>query len=154
MKKNILIYLFLLIFIVSCDKEVKTETIVSLKYPDGTAMQESIYKWKGNDKIKIKEIGYYPNGTIEYEGEVNEAQKKNGLWIYWFENGQKWLEENYENNILHGDFNEWYMSGEKSFEGEYSDGIPSGEWIFYDDEGNKTKRLTYKNGKVVDEKKY
>ncbi len=149
-----ILFISLLLINNSCEKEVKTETLVIMKYPDGTSMKEEIYKWRGNIKLKIKEIGYFPNGLIEYEGEVNEEQKKHGVWTYWHENGNKWLEENYQNNMLHGKFIEWYKSGEISFEGEYSDGIPSGEWIFWDDQGNKTKKLIYKNGKVAEEKTY
>jgi len=148
MKKIILLAFVIMIF--SCAKEIKTETVVLSKYPDGTTLTEGIYKWRGNEKVKIKEISYFPSGVIEYEGELNYKQQKHGLWVYWYEDGTKWLEENYENNILHGKFTEWYLSGEKSYEGEYSDGIPAGTWTFWDADGNKSKELVYKNGKAVE----
>jgi len=151
--KNIqILILFFALFITSCGDDF--ERIVISSYSDGTPLKVGVYTWKGNSQILIKEINYYPNGEIETEGELNEKGKKHGKWTYWYENGKKWIEENYSEDIRNGDYTEWYMSGEKSFNGEYSNGFPSGTWTFWNDEGKKTKKLYYENGDVIDEKTY
>ncbi len=152
MKYFQIILLGLSLLVISCGDDY--ERILISSYSDGTPLKVGVYKWKGNSRILMKEINYYPNGEIETEGELNEDGQKHGLWVYWHENGKKWLEENYQNSLRHGEFIEWYMSGDKSFEGEYENGFPSGKWTFWDEDGNKTKQLIYENGEVVEEKNF
>jgi antitoxin component YwqK of YwqJK toxin-antitoxin module len=141
MKKSYLFLILLIVTILSCGDDY--ERIIISSFPDGTPMQVGVYKWKGNKHIMIKEINYFPNGEIEIEGELNEDGQKHGVWIYWYNNGKKWLEENYQNDVRHGELIEWYMSGDKSFEGEYENGLPAGKWTFWDEDGNKTNQTIY-----------
>ena len=51
--------------------------------------------------------GYYKNG------------KKDGLWEYWYPEGQMRSEENYENGIENGVTTCWYQNGQKLSEKNY-----------------------------------
>ena len=56
--------------------------------------------------------------------------KKDGLWIYWYENGQKASRKTYINNKKDGKWTQWYENGQMKSEGTYKDGkeISSKEW--------------------------
>ena len=72
-------------------------------------------------------VDYYSpedGGGVMEEGDYKDG-KKDGLWTYWYENGQKKREENYK--------------GDKR----------NGLWTWWDEDGNVTDTETYKNGKLV-----
>ena len=69
---------------------------------------------------------------------------KNGNWIYWTYDGQKYLEENYNNDIKDGLFIEWHDNGIKKQECSFEEGFESGIWIYWNDEGKKYLQESYK----------
>lgn len=60
---------------------------------------------------KIREISYYPNGKIDYEG-VFKNEKEHGTWVYYYDDGQKKFEENYKNGLEDGKQYEWEPDGQ------------------------------------------
>jgi len=50
---------------------------------------------------------------------------------------------------LEGLFITWYENGQKEFEGNFNDGKLEGLWTGWNEEGNVIKNETYKDGKVV-----
>jgi len=98
---------------------------------------------QNNKEIIVKETRFYPNGEKSEEGGLNEAGKKHGVWTQWFANGEKWIEETYEDGMRTGEFTVWKENGLKEYEGSYKQDQPSGKWIFYDKKGNKDKVTNY-----------
>ena len=148
MKKTIVLILFA-IFLFSCAEEELKEVVIST-YVDETPMVTNLSKWVGNEQIVVKEIRYFPNGEKEAEICFNDEGQIHGTTIYWHDNGEKWLEENYVNDVKSGDFIEWYKSGKKSFQGTYKNGLPDGKWTFWDENGKKMSSIKYKNGKKIE----
>ena len=64
---------------------------------------------------------YYPNGQKDWEAEYQNDQL-HGKSIRWYENGQKYWETDYQNNQLHGKSIGWYENGQKSWERDYQNG--------------------------------
>jgi antitoxin component YwqK of YwqJK toxin-antitoxin module len=62
--------------------------------------------------------------------------EEDGLYIFWHENGQKWMEGTLKDGELDGLWTDWYDNGQKRREGTYKDGavISSKCW---DEDGNE-----------------
>ncbi len=59
-----------------------------------------------------------------------------GLWTYWYENGQMEQERTYKDGKSDGLFTWWYENGQKRLEGTYKDGEKDGKWIYYNEDGS------------------
>ncbi|HVA47471.1 MAG TPA: hypothetical protein VNH11_13965 [Pirellulales bacterium] len=102
--------------------------------------------------------------------------EKHGIWITWYQSGQKQMQGEYRNDLQVGKFHWWYetgqvallgaydagkqvgkwtwwhQNGQKSTQGEYVDGNPTGRWRWWDTNGrvHETADLTHGDTKVVD----
>ena len=74
---------------------------------------------------------------------------KDGLWTYWYENGQKKAEENYRYGKRDGLWIGWYENGQKRKEDHYRDGKVEGLWISLYENGEKRDEKTYSDGIVT-----
>ncbi len=137
---------FIALFFTACDEELEQQVVAS--YPNGKPMRVEFVKYIGDRKTVLKEARYFPNGNIETEGSL-QAGKKNGLWLTYKNDGFKYLEENYKNDQLHGEFTMWYRSGSVNYQGEYFEGKPHGEWKFFKADGSATKRVVYDKGNQI-----
>jgi len=95
---------------------------------------------------------------------ISINKKQEGSYIYWYSNGQKFLEENWKNGKRDGYWISWYKNGQldannsrvaiKKTEGNYKNGKQDGFCISYYNNGKlpqqETKMLeeNYKNGKL------
>ena len=152
--KNIVLILCAIVIAAfsSCGDKMEKEVVT--KHHNDAAKKVHHFVYRGNEKIVKKVTLYTINGNKEKEGELKD-NKKDGIWSYWYiENGQKWMEESYENGLLDGQTTVWYKSGEKEYVANYKKGKPHGEWIFYDADGNKTKKAIYENGKKISTEDY
>jgi len=145
--QQITFLVLLVLFTIGCSGNLQKEA--ELTYPDGTPLKEVFYTYVGNKKTIVKEIRYFPNGIKELEGSFDEHGNKDGKWIYYYDSGKKWLEENYKSGKKNGRFVEWYLSGKKSFEGNYKNGFADGKWTFWNENGEKLKSVMYKNGDIA-----
>lgn len=146
-KKFFYLIIGIIIFASACNSNLESEII--MYYPDSIPKLEYFYKYEGNNKYVAKEIRYYPNGVIQTEGQYNSLNQKEGKWSSYFENGKKWLVENYTEDIKNGKIIEWYRSGDKMYEGYYKNGIIDGNWTLWDEKGKKVSTTKYVEGEVV-----
>ena len=63
--------------------------------------------------------------------------EKDGIWISWYENGQKRSEGTYETEIKHGLWTEWYENGQKRSEKTYKNSVNDELWTVWDENGSK-----------------
>ncbi len=91
---------------------------------------------------------YYDNGSIETEGQHID-DKREGLWSNYSGNGNKWYEEQYENDKKHGSMTIWYNNGTKKVQGSWSEDNEDGLWTSWDELGQKTLEETYQNGDLI-----
>lgn len=129
-----LFLLFLTVF--SCSNE--PEKMIEEIYPDGTPKVEKYYNTIDGNKQLVKEITYYSNHKKRYEGEYKNG-KRNGKWMYWYENGSIWSEGYFKNDLSDGKRIVWRGNGKKYYEGTYKDGKQVGRWKFWDENGKLTK---------------
>ena len=83
-----------------------------------------------------KWIEWYDNGNKWSEAHYVEG-KENGKWICWHENGNKLAEGNYVAEKKDGKWIYWHENGKKRLEGNYVSGKQVGKWIYWKYNGNK-----------------
>ena len=69
--------------------------------------------------------GYYPDGSLEYEG-----SRKNGE--------------------IHGKYIKYYFGGQTEMTGQFKRGIYNGKWKYYDVNGNLSMEKKYIRGSLID----
>ena len=72
--------------------------------------------------------------------------EEDGLYIFWHENGQKWMEITYKDGKHDGLWTEWYKNGQKTWEGTWKDGEKDGFWTEWYENGQKDEEGTFKAG--------
>jgi antitoxin component YwqK of YwqJK toxin-antitoxin module len=93
----------------------------------------------------------YASGALKSRGYVNQDAEKNyistGLWVYWYENGQKKAEGTFKDGKLEGPYTSWYENGQKKAEANYKDGKLEGLVTLWYESGKKKSESTYNDGK-------
>ena len=106
-------------------------------------------KKKLNTSLLYKDLAvleYYDNGQKKSVG-ISKDGKKDGLWTYWRDNGQKMQDVTYKNGEQNG-LQIWYFkNGQKKYKGTKKDGKKYGLWIWWYENGQKESEITYKDGK-------
>lgn len=84
---------------------------------------QQTYKGYPNNKTSQKVISYYCNGKkkLEYTSNADNSAPE-GLFIVWYENGQKQEERNYKNGVAHGLWTYWTKHGKVEKQENYIDG--------------------------------
>ena len=90
-------------------------------------------------------IDYYESGNVKIAGTLLD-NKREGLWISYFENGTKQSQHNYKNGLLNGSLEVFLNSGKLLYQGFYLEGKEHGKWIYYNEEQQPIKEIWYENG--------
>ena len=142
--KKLLLLLFL-IPLISCTEDWTGEKEVTfLQDRDGI-------KYEVNSEVGFtgKYVKYYENEQ-KFVEENYKNGKKDGLKTGWISNGQKWFETNYKNGKREGRSTDWFFKiNQKRFEGNYKNGKREGFWTSWNKEGNVDISETFKDGKLV-----
>jgi len=139
MKK--LVYLLVLFVLASCGPKLQKE--VTENYPDGTPKRVDYYAKQGDGRYIAKSVFFYESGKKRVEGNYNAEGKKEGKWVYWYENGNKWSEGYFADGLDDGKRTTWHDNGKLHFSGRLDHGKRIGTWKFYDENGKLTKELDY-----------
>jgi antitoxin component YwqK of YwqJK toxin-antitoxin module len=139
LKRILPIFIAALLFM-ACS--AKIEEVIEETYDDGSPKMARFYSKDGQDKILVKELSYYPNKKIRYEGEFKEDEK-HGHWIYYYEDGKTWSEGYFKMGERNGESYVWHENGQQKIHGYYTDGIRTGLWQFWDDKGTLEKEIDY-----------
>ncbi|MCK5820846.1 MAG: hypothetical protein KAH17_03125 [Bacteroidales bacterium] len=146
-------YLFVLIFLITTSCQDKFDEEIISNWPNGEVQKVYFYTQKGDVREKVQEERFYENGTKEMHGEFYNGNR-HGMWTYWFQDGRKWSESEYENDLRIGPTVIWRESGLKNYEGSYSKGKPHGTWTFYDLDGSRLKDVLFEHGEKIKEIDY
>ena len=96
---------------------------------------------------------WFENGEKKNEGTFKDG-KENGLHKWWYENGHKSEERTYKNGIKDGLWTKWYNNGQKGIEETYKDGELNGLETHWYENGQKSSEKTYKDGKFISKKEW
>ena len=111
-----------------------SEAYDSMKVLDFTADRRplSVAYYKGDEEMRFQ---FNDNYTINARGKVRNGLKE-GLWEFFYANGQKMLEAHYAGGIENGAYNSYRENGLPYFRGFYINGKRANIWEFYDEQGN------------------
>ena len=111
---------------------------------------ETYYKINSDKPFSGLILTKYESGQNKSKGYLTDG-KEDGIWTYWYENGQKSREVDYLfGQTYDGLFTTWYDNGNKKSEGRYKDGMMNDFWTFYHRNGNKQGNGSYQNGNGTD----
>lgn len=118
-------------------------------YISGKIQMTGTYLKKNYKKKNGVFTWYYENGQTEYAGNYVK-DKRVGEWIWWSDSGQveKKLIYN-DKGLLHGAATFWFDNGQLNCEGYYVDGKFDGVWKYYHQNGQECSRETYIKGQLV-----
>lgn len=94
-------------------------------------------------------IDYYMNNNIQMTGTytTSDFKIKNGLFVYYYINGQKQSEGEIVNNKKVGYWTEWHDNGKLLAVGKFVNNKPDSIWNYYDNEGKLRQVDSYTSGK-------
>lgn len=104
-----------------------------------------------------KQYLYYPANTetnqVKLMEEYNcEKGLKNGKWKQYFKLGTIKSEGFYEMGTKEGVFTYYFLNGSVDTKGLYRNNKKHGPWLYYDGENKNMKKISYNNGKVIENK--
>jgi antitoxin component YwqK of YwqJK toxin-antitoxin module len=139
MKQNILFFTLLIFIFSSCRFEHK---VVEESYEDGSPKRVCLYKGKGEGRELIKETTYYPNKQAQMEGTFKD-NKRDGKWVYWYENGKIWSDGQFVKGKSEGKRTTYFENGKVRYEGFYKEDMRIGKWRFFDENGRMLQEVDY-----------
>ena len=89
----------------------------------------------GNDIVQ-KQCQFYDNFDLRSIGNV-KGNKRDGVWTFYFENGNKQAEGGFINDIQHGEHTIYHENGNIYYKGSYENGKRIGVWTFYNEKGQE-----------------
>ena len=110
------------------------------------------------DDLMIKDGLYYKNYYkiligVPFTGKVTGKEqgsfrngKKEGLWVYYHDNGQLWKSGTFTDGKEDGPWVHYEEDGQLLMKGTYKDGKEDGPWFSYHDNGQLWWKRTYKDG--------
>nr|WP_294943298.1 hypothetical protein [uncultured Mucilaginibacter sp.] len=110
-----------------------------------TVVNKYIVQGKGSfldTGLFVLKTGYYLNG------------RKEGTWIDYFDNGNKYRSQTYATDTLDGPWEGYYLNGTKYLEGNYVKGLKEGDWYLYYQDSTLKFFNKYSHGHSVKEKYY
>lgn len=140
--KKVILFITLSALVVSCS-ETKEETnkteAPALEAPPIIQMEEDLTEVKDNIFTE-----YYPGKkAVKFRGEQDKEGRRNGVWLYYSENGEELSMTNYEHGVKNGHTMVKYPNGAIHYTGEYTNDQPSGVWKTYDAMGKLTSTKDY-----------
>ena len=117
--------------------------------PDETKASFFRKAFVANNKVWVVN-DYYISGKIQMTGSFKSKKLdiKQGLFTYYYENGQKKSEGKYINNKSEDEWNLWYENGQLKSRGRFLNDKFDGEWIYWFENGQKKSQ-----GKMVSDKR-
>ena len=115
-----MILLALAAAVAGCGADAADSAPSDVSAPDPDPLRSS----GGGDKV----VETHPNGLTKSEGFKRDGRTKVGYWTYYWPNGQKLSEGEYQDGKKHGPWTSWDDAGRTTAQGEYLDGSRTGPW--------------------------
>ncbi len=131
----------LLIVLISACKHELTQVTEEI-YDDGSPRVVRFYDESNGKKVLKNEKTYYKGLKVQTEGAYKD-NKRDGLWIYYYDNGNKWSETEFKNGVNEGKSVTYYENGKVRYEGYYKNDVKTGKWKFYDESGKLEKEVDF-----------
>ncbi len=96
-------------------------------------------------------IDYFPDGQVQMKGSslTLNTDDKQGLFTFYFKNGIKKGEGNYNHGKKIGAWTWWYKNGQLKGAGNFKNDKKEGQWKWYFDNGQKSAVEQYGNDSLL-----
>ncbi len=111
----------------------------------GSRKQGFTQKFDKDGNLILSQI--FRNDTLIAEGNQNDKGQKEGLWKYYYSNGNISSTGNYVNGKKHGLWKYYFEEGPLEQEGYWKMDVLDGEWHWYFMDGKDRCIMNFKNGK-------
>ena len=98
-------------------------------------------------------IEYYSNGNVCIKGQKNSKGQREGLWEWFYENGNISWRTPFKEGKMDGIEEGFYSNGNISWRTPFKVDKIDGTQKFYDEQGNIVETRLWKNGKLIEETK-
>ena len=131
-------------------KDVEKETEFQITYRMGrnSLVLELIKKI---DEELTPYIEYHDNGNVWIKGQENSVGQREGIWEYFWVNGNIERRIPFKEGKVDGIQEVFYPNGNIDFRTPFKDGNMDGIQEWFDEQGNITKTTLWKNGEVIEE---
>ena len=94
---------------------------------------------------------YHRNGNVWVKGQLNSKIEREGLWEWFFENGNIHFRTPYKGGKEDGIEEGFYLNENIHWRTSYKEGKRDGIEEWFDERGNITETRHWKNGKLIEE---
>jgi antitoxin component YwqK of YwqJK toxin-antitoxin module len=98
-------------------------------------------------------IEYHRNGNVSIKGQSNSKEQEEGLWEFFYENGNILCRTPFKEGKIDGIEEGFYPNGNIHWRTPYNEGEIDGIEEF-DEQGNITLTRHWKDGKLIEETKH
>jgi antitoxin component YwqK of YwqJK toxin-antitoxin module len=91
---------------------------------------------------------HWPDGSLRKEANFVDGMLDDKM-TWWYENGQKELEDTYVENMRHGTHHAWHDNGQLMCQGESIHGERQGSWLWWHDNGQLAEETVYLDNEPV-----
>jgi antitoxin component YwqK of YwqJK toxin-antitoxin module len=99
-------------------------------------------------------IEYHDNGNVRVKGQENSKGQHEGIWEWFYPNGNIRMRTPYKWGKEDGIEEVFYENGNIKWRTPYVGGEAHGIEEWFDEQGNITKTTLWKNGEVIEETKH
>jgi len=99
-------------------------------------------------------IEYYDNGNVWIKGQKNSKGQHEGIWEWFYKNGNIHMRIPYKEGKRNGIVEVFYENGNIESRTSYKDGKEDGIEEYFDEQGNITETTLWKNGEVIETTKH
>lgn len=112
-------------------------------------LEYEVVDGKKNGEFKISSI----SGAVMMAGNIKNNLNE-GLWLYYYPNGQVESAGNFEKNLSVGKWIWYFENGKIREVGYYKSGKKDGDWTIYNEEGDVARKIYFKDGRITDDKDF
>ena len=121
---------------------------------EGLTVHDDIYSdAEGGDLYTGHAVLHWPDRSLQKEADFVDGMLERKM-TWWYENGQKELEDNYVANLRHGMHRAWHDNGQLMSQGESIHGQRQGSWLWWHDNGQLAEETVYLDHKPVTKNTY
>ena len=109
-----------------------------------------------DDLVERNDLYYKKFTNVPFNGEISGIEsgkfkngKKNGVWEWYYENGQLSTKVNYKDGEPEGFWESYHENGQLEYKGNVKDAKQDGLWEFFNKDGSLKKTETWKNGERI-----
>lgn len=112
-------------------------------YPHGSLRSAELLDQRG---LVLGAAGFHPNGSPKFWQPIRDG-KKDGLMIWWHQNGTLAGQQEFNGNRRFGRGNAYYDNGTEGFSANYADDLPHGRMVWRDPSNRPLVTIGFSGGR-------